>query len=195
VSALSPLALLIGCLYSAMCVGMIVYRIWNAQDDSRGLVGDASGAQYARMTPLDSVIHIVIDSGLGYTLVTLTLFFSQVARSNALYITSGAVSLYIYILIMCTNMILILGLKEIQAVGIAFNLINIRVANLRNEEQEATRMASNGRAGISTTPHITFAAVSVPSYELRSTTSDPRETGEREKSGTNGLDHDSRSSV
>jgi len=90
---------------------MIVYRIWNARDDSRGLVGDANGAQYARMTPLDSVIRIVIDSGLGYTLVSLTLFFSQVARSNALYITSGAVSLSIniYILIMCTNTILILG--------------------------------------------------------------------------------------
>jgi len=76
---------------------MIVYRIWNARDDSRGLVGDANGAQRARMTPLDSVIRIVIDSGLGYTLVSLTLFFSQVARSNALYITSGAVSLYTYI--------------------------------------------------------------------------------------------------
>lgn len=80
-----------------MCVGMIVYRIWNAQDDSQGLLGDTNGAQYARMTPLNSVIHIIIDSGLGYTLVSLTLFFSQVARSNSLYITSGAVSLYKYI--------------------------------------------------------------------------------------------------
>jgi hypothetical protein len=45
------------------------------------------------MTRLDSVIRIVIDSGLGYTLVSLTMFFSRVARSNALYIASGAVSL------------------------------------------------------------------------------------------------------
>jgi len=45
------------------------------------------------MIRVDSVICIVIDSGLGYTLVSLTLFFSQLARSNALFITSGAVSL------------------------------------------------------------------------------------------------------
>jgi hypothetical protein len=45
------------------------------------------------MIQLDSIIHIVIDSGLGYTLVSLTLFFSQLAPSNAIFITSGAVSL------------------------------------------------------------------------------------------------------
>ena len=85
---------------------MIVYRIWNARDDSRGLVRPANGAQAAKMIRL---IRIVIDSALGYTLVSLTLFVSQVARSNALYITSGAVSISIYMLIMCTNTTLILG--------------------------------------------------------------------------------------
>lgn len=142
--------------------GMIVYRIWNARDCSRGLARPTNGAQTAQMTHL---IRIVIDSALGYTLVSLTLFFSLVARSNALYITSGA---------------------DIQAVGIAFNLINIRVGNLRNEEQEATRVASSGKTQNSTTPHIKFATVSVPTYELRSTFSNPRETDD--KSGTTGLD-------
>ena len=66
---------------------MIVYRIWNARD------GTQNSAQSTNITRLDSVIRIVIDSALGYTLVSLTLFFSRVARSNALYITSGAVSL------------------------------------------------------------------------------------------------------
>jgi len=45
------------------------------------------------MIRLDSIIYIVIDSGLDYTLVSLTLFFSQLVPNNALFITSGAVSL------------------------------------------------------------------------------------------------------
>jgi hypothetical protein len=71
---------------------MIVYRIWDARVDGQSFMGTGNGAQSTKMTRLDSVIRIVIDSGLGYTLVSLTLFFSEVARSNALYITSGAVS-------------------------------------------------------------------------------------------------------
>ena len=74
---------------------MIVHRLWNARDGAR------DSAQSTNMTRLDSVIRIVIDSGLGYTLVSLTLFFSQVVRSNALYITSGAVS--VLLLIMWTH--------------------------------------------------------------------------------------------
>jgi len=77
---------------SATYVGMIVYRIWNARDRTRSLMDTGSGGQSKKMTQLDSVIRIVIDSGLGYTLVSLTHFFSRVAHSNALYITSGAVS-------------------------------------------------------------------------------------------------------
>jgi len=82
------------CLYSTTYVGMIVYRIWDAQDCSRGLVRPANGAQTAKMT---HIICIIINSALGYTLVSLTLFFLLVAHSNALYITSGTVSISIFI--------------------------------------------------------------------------------------------------
>ena len=81
------------CIYSTTYVGTIVYRIWNAREDAQDLIGSGSSTQSPKITRLDSVIRIVIDSALGYTLVSLTLFFSQVARSNALYITSGAVSI------------------------------------------------------------------------------------------------------
>ncbi|KIM47216.1 hypothetical protein M413DRAFT_23454 [Hebeloma cylindrosporum] len=138
--------------------GMIVYRIWDARVDARGYMGTGRGAQSTKMTRLDSIIRIVVDSALGYTLVSFTLFLSQVARSNALYIASGA---------------------EIQAVGIAFNLINIRVADLRNEEQEATRIANNGKAEVNTGPQIRFATASVPTYELSSTFADSQQTQEK----------------
>ena len=70
---------------------MIVYRLWNARGRAR------NSAQSTNMIRLNSIICIVIDSGLGYTLVSLTLFFSQLARSNALFITSGAVRLSLII--------------------------------------------------------------------------------------------------
>jgi hypothetical protein len=83
-----------GCIYSTPYVGMIVRRIWNARDVARNFMETGNGTQSTNMTPrLNSVIRIIIDSALGYTLVSFTLFVSQVARSNALYITSGAVSL------------------------------------------------------------------------------------------------------
>ena len=81
------------CIYSTIYIGMIVYRIWNARDDAQGFMETGSSTQSSKMTRLDSVIRIVIDSALGYTLVSLTLFFSQVARSNAVYIAACAVSL------------------------------------------------------------------------------------------------------
>jgi hypothetical protein len=82
-----------GCIYSAPYVGMIVRRKWNAQDVARRFTETGSSTQSTNMTPrLNSVIRIIIDSALGYTLVSFTLFVSQLARSNAIYIASGAVS-------------------------------------------------------------------------------------------------------
>ena len=176
-----------GCIYSATCVGMIVYRIWNARENARDSVENGNSTQSPKMTWLDSVIRIVVDSALGYTLVSLTIFITQAARSNAIYITSGAVSLLW--LIMYTSAILTFEvLKEIQAVGIAFNLINIRVADLRNE-QEASRTSYNGNAprGIP----IAFAGISEPSYELDSALI--RSRGSEDKSRARG--GESRSSV
>jgi hypothetical protein len=72
---------------------MIVRRIWNARDVARSFMETRDNPQSPKMNRLDSIIRIVIDSALGYTLVSFTAFLSQVASSNALYITSGAVSL------------------------------------------------------------------------------------------------------
>ena len=145
---------------------MIVYPIWNARHDVQGFMGTASNIQSPKMTWLDSVIRIVIDSALGYTLVSLTLFFSQVARSNAIYITSGAVS-FIGLTIHQRD-VNIEVLKEIQAVGIAFNLINIRVADLR-KSQEASWISYNGNATVAPPGlPIKFAAISGPPCEYNS---------------------------
>ena len=126
-----------------------------------------SNIQSPKMTQLDSIIHVVIDSALGYTLVSLSVFFIQVVGSNTVYITSCAVSLLL--LIMYPSMMLKLEvLKEIQAVGIAFNLINICIADLKNE-LEASWIAYNVNTGIDAPGlSIKFATVSMPSYRLNS---------------------------
>jgi len=176
-------------IYSTTYLGMIVYRIWYARDDVRGFIATGSSTQSPKMTRLDSVIRIVIDSALGYTLVSLTLFFSQIARSNAVYIASGAVSPLLIVYASATLTLEVL--KEIQAVGIAFNLINIRVADLRNG-LDASQIAYSGNTGVAT-PGVSFkfAAISEPSYEHNSAFSSSR--GPLEKSRA--IDNDSRSSV
>jgi hypothetical protein len=155
--------------------------MWNARDNARSIIrtGNRLNAQSTNTTRLDSVIRIIIDSGLGYTLVSLTLFFSFVARSNALYITSGTVSLLS--LVMYPNTMPTLHvLKEIQAVGIAFNLITIRIADLRNEEQEATPIVYNGRAQVSSTGRpIKLTPISALSYEPSSAFASSRRTEEK----------------
>jgi len=128
---------------------MIVYLLWNARGRAR------DSAQSTNMIRFDSIIRIVIDSGLGYTLLSLALFFSQLVRSNAIFITCGA---------------------EFQAVGIAFNLINIRVAALRNEEQEAPIVYS-GKA--STGRPIKFATISALSHQPSSALVSLRGTEEK----------------
>ena len=50
--------------------------------------------------------------------------------------------------------------------GIAFNLINIRVADLRNEEREVIRISYNGNAAVSSAGLlIKFAPASMLSYK------------------------------
>jgi len=185
------LSMLAGCIYTATCVGMIIYRIWNVRDNVRDSM-EAGSAHPPKTTRLDSIIRIIIDSALGYTIVSLTLFVSLLARSNALYITSDAVSLLWLIMYISTTLIFEV-LKEVQAVGIAFNLINIRIADLRNAHlEETSRMSYNGNVAVSPPGVPTaFTAVSRPSYEPSYAFASSQ--GPEEKSRTIG--GDSRSAV
>ena len=64
--------------------------------------------------------------------------------------------------------------------GIAFNLINIRVADLRNKEQEATPIVYNGRAEVSGTGRpVKFTSISALSYEPSSAFTSSRGTEEK----------------
>ena len=178
------------CIYFTTYIGMIVYRIWYARDDAQGFMETGSGAQSPKMTRLDSVIRIVIDSALGYTLVSLTLFFSQIACSNAVYIAACAVSI-LWLMMYTSLMLTLMVLKEIQAVGIAFNLINIRVADLRNE-LDASQIAYSGSAGVATPGlPIKFTAVTGPSYKHNSGLASSLRPLEKCRA----IDGDSRSSV
>jgi hypothetical protein len=81
--------------------------------------------------------------------------------------------------------------KEIQAVGIAFNLINIRVANLRNELDAAWIMYNVNDGAATPGLPIKFAAVSGPSDKKNSTFS----SSQRPQENSRAIDRDNRSSI
>lgn len=71
-------------------IGMIVYRIWHARNDVQPSTHVGSRPS-KRNSTLNSILRIVVDSGLIYMLTSVTVFFSQLANSNAVYITTAAV--------------------------------------------------------------------------------------------------------
>ncbi|KAF9484174.1 hypothetical protein BDN70DRAFT_181315 [Pholiota conissans] len=93
--------------------GMIVFRICQVDkmkhsvEPSRISEKEHHSERPAR---LQEVVRIVVDSGLMYTATSFMVFCAQVAESTSVYITSSA---------------------DMIVIGIAFNLINIRVAKAR----------------------------------------------------------------
>ncbi|KIJ33279.1 hypothetical protein M422DRAFT_52491 [Sphaerobolus stellatus SS14] len=88
---------------------LIVYRLQRHGQERASVFSDESA-----MTPLNHVKRIILDSGLLYAITSIPALVTQVINSNALHITSG------------------LG---IMVEGITFNLILIRVAILKKEQQ------------------------------------------------------------
>jgi len=94
--------------------GLIVYRL---QRHERERVGVFSRDNM--MDSMNRVKRIIIDSGLLYTVTTIPTLVTEVIQDTALHITSG---------------------MDIVVVGIAFNLILIRVGRLRkNDLKSAVR--------------------------------------------------------
>ncbi|KAF8970693.1 hypothetical protein BDZ97DRAFT_57170 [Flammula alnicola] len=100
--------------------GMIVFRIWSVDHAARSVHAADSvsscpqSGKMKRRSKLQSVLRIVIDSGLIYTMTSFAVFCSQIASSNSVFITTGA---------------------DIMVIGIAFNLIHIRVAHTRDRDE------------------------------------------------------------
>jgi len=98
----------------------IVYRIYRAEEESNAsaLHSGAGSLLTARRTPLQRTMRILIESGLFYTVVSISAFVSVVAKSNVIFITSG---------------------MDIVVVGITFNQIIVRLSEERARERiEAT---------------------------------------------------------
>ncbi|PPQ99696.1 hypothetical protein CVT26_009151 [Gymnopilus dilepis] len=108
---------------------VIVYRIYITDRQSKLNSPNISSSLFAlsrkRNTQLQRTMRIIIESGLLYTLVSISAFASVIAESNAIFITSAA---------------------DIMIVGITFNQIIVRLASERaRERQEAdlqTRLAT-----------------------------------------------------
>ncbi|KAH7929997.1 hypothetical protein BV22DRAFT_1141549 [Leucogyrophana mollusca] len=97
-------------LFPLISPGLLVWRIWRV-DRQRDLL--ATYSSHRPPSSLRRVMRSIIESGVLYTVFTLITFITYTARSNSSYIASAA---------------------ELQVVGIAFNLIIIRAARHKDEE-------------------------------------------------------------
>ncbi|KAF9459966.1 hypothetical protein BDZ94DRAFT_1311926 [Collybia nuda] len=108
---------------------MIVLRIWRVESESRG--GNTLMPLYVTSRPsrLQAAMKSVIESGLLYTTTSIVAFISLVTGSNSIFITSAI---------------------DMQTIGIAFNLILIRV----NRRDEGTVVMTTASAAINFAPRI-----------------------------------------
>ncbi|KAJ3505595.1 hypothetical protein NLJ89_g7332 [Agrocybe chaxingu] len=98
----------------------IVVRIWQIGRMSPSVREDPStpraimSLQKQTRTRLQAAIKTIVESGLIYTATSVTALASHVSKSHSIYITSAA---------------------DIMAIGIAFNLIIVRIARERSRER------------------------------------------------------------
>ncbi|KDR70532.1 hypothetical protein GALMADRAFT_22155, partial [Galerina marginata CBS 339.88] len=85
---------------------LLVWRIWRVDRDNRRSQVLSNILDNGSQTHLRDVIGIVVESGLMYSAAALITGVTNAARNNSMFIVSAA---------------------EIQIVGIAFNLILIRL--------------------------------------------------------------------
>ncbi|KAM5540140.1 hypothetical protein V8D89_006280 [Ganoderma adspersum] len=86
-----------------IATSLIVYKIWSIERRSRIAFASTGGNN---TTPLRRAMHIIIESGLMYTASVVIVFIVFLASNNAQYAVSDCV---------------------VQIIGIAFNLIIIRI--------------------------------------------------------------------
>lgn len=72
---------------------MIVYRIYRTDRETNALVLNSNiiPLMGKKRTQLQRTMRIIIESGLLYTVVSISAFASVVAKSNTIFITSAVV--------------------------------------------------------------------------------------------------------
>lgn len=72
-------------------LAMIVLYIWRVESKSKGKNTLTPLYGTPNLSRLQTVMKAVIESGLLYTVTSISVFFTSVTRSNAIFITSAAV--------------------------------------------------------------------------------------------------------
>lgn len=80
-------------------LAMIVLYIWRVESKSqwKNTLTPLYGTPH--LSRLQTVMKAVIESGLLYTVTSISVFFTCVTRSNAIFITSAAVRLYLLLFV------------------------------------------------------------------------------------------------
>ncbi|KAF8185731.1 hypothetical protein BJ912DRAFT_1060553 [Pholiota molesta] len=104
--------------------GLLVYRIWRVDSSGRKYLM-SNGTGKSAQGRLRNIMRIIIESGLMYSVIALLTFATIIVGSNAVYVTSD---------------------MEVQIVGIAFDLILVRTANIYSGADGTTLDPSRGTA-------------------------------------------------
>ncbi|TFK31708.1 hypothetical protein BDQ12DRAFT_94044 [Crucibulum laeve] len=93
---------------------LIVWPIWRAIRENEQLGIRTGSTSHPQHNTLKNVMHIIIESGLLYTVLAFMSSVAYTSNSNSLYVISGA---------------------EVEVSGIAFNLIIIRTAKITHKKR------------------------------------------------------------
>ncbi|KAF8174896.1 hypothetical protein BJ912DRAFT_989506 [Pholiota molesta] len=91
--------------------GLLIYRIWRVDSSGRKYLM-TNGQGKSAQGKLRNIMRIIIESGLMYSVIAALTFITVIVGSNAAYVTSD---------------------MEVQIVGIAFDLILVRTANIYSD--------------------------------------------------------------
>ncbi|PPQ64865.1 hypothetical protein CVT26_002583 [Gymnopilus dilepis] len=99
-----------------LTTGLLAWRILTVDKSNKRYSVSSNRAGIKGNSTLQTVVRIIVESGLLYTVVAIINFISWITRNNL--------------------MLYVIGGIEVQIVGIAFNMIIIRTTTLSLEEQQ-----------------------------------------------------------
>ncbi|TCD63101.1 hypothetical protein EIP91_006005 [Steccherinum ochraceum] len=117
---------------NVIATGLIVYRIWSVERSSTGMIIYSRGSSERQGSALKRAMRIIIESGALYTVSVFLFFVTFLAKHNAQYATSDAV---------------------VQVIGIAFNMIIIRISQRRSVDASGVESRYNTMPFFSSTKH------------------------------------------
>jgi hypothetical protein len=141
---------------------LILFRIWRVDRLNAGLVSQSTASRSAK-SPYHNAKRIIIESGLMYTSVATVSASVYISGSNVFAPLTGIVCLSTTFF--KSDVFIFHDMQDVQMIGIAFNLILIRVHHNRAAELKLSTVAPD-RLPASTLRFDMTPEMSQPTYTV-----------------------------